>query len=270
MQLRSIWVRAVFVFGLVSCISMPQVAFMEDVQSDSITSAPRVAPGGSVPVRTRLANFGTDSRADVTIHYSVLTSGGEVLATETETLAVHTSASFIHNFLLPSGILPGSYKMLVSVSYGGQVAPAVSSFQFVVESSIFGVFLSDLFLYVMIALCSVVLVLAAIWFFEWRHHNSKRVHTYDHFPAQLRVYYEMVGGVIQEMRLHEGDRALTMASTISGLTINPVTGEVVNITGDPAVLIATLIGEYEKRFGKRVNLALGKGTSGFSIINPNS
>jgi hypothetical protein len=60
------------------------------------------------------------------------------------------------------------------------------------------------------------------------------------------------------MRTHEGDKALSMAAQIPGLTINNDTGRVLGLTGEPASIVAALVSNYEKRFGKRVNFAFGK------------
>ena len=73
------------------------------------------------------------------------------------------------------------------------------------------------------------------------------------------MYYEIIGDTIREMRSHEGDKALTMASNVPGLTVDPDTGRVLKLAGDPASIVASLIAAYEKQFGKHINLAFGKG-----------
>jgi hypothetical protein len=148
----------------------------------------------------------------------------------------------------------------VSIAYPDQKTPAVSSFPFSVEQDVGGVFLSDLLLYIGIALATAVVVTVAIGF------SSRAVPTvyedYSHIPHRTRIYYEIVSDVIREMRMYEGDRILVMAARVPGLEINSDTGRVISFTQDPASVVAALVKSFEMQFNKRVNFSLGKGVRG--------
>ena len=55
----------------------------------------RVAPGEFLPFSVKLLNFGGKRRVDVTITYQIIDSEGTEVFTESETIAVETTASFV-------------------------------------------------------------------------------------------------------------------------------------------------------------------------------
>jgi hypothetical protein len=245
---------------------IPLVSHAQSIQANSAIVSARIAPGESMPVRVQLSNFGSSSRVDATITYQVTDSTGLTVVSENETVAVETTATFIHTLTLQANTLPGSYKLLVSVAYSGQIAPAVSSYQFTVERKILGVFISDFLKYGFITLVSILFVLGLVWIFERYHHNRQLGHDYSHVPSKTRIYYEIIGDVIQQMRLHEGDTALKMATEVGGLHIDPNTGKVIEIDGDPATVVASLVSEYEQVFGKKINLSFAKNANGKAMV----
>lgn len=236
---------------------MPGVARMQDIQTDTQVSAPRIAPGESMPVRVKLSNFGSNARSDVVLTYDVISPDGKIVHTENETYAVETTASFIHTLTLPQDIVSGHYTVSVSIAYTGQKSPAVASYPFTVERKIGGIFVSDLMLYGGIACASVLFASAVAWVVT-RRGSPVGTEDYSDVPHEARIYYEVIGDIIRAMRTHEGDKALIMATQTPGLKINADTGRVLRLTEDPASVMAHLVREYEKQFGKRVNLAFGK------------
>ena len=250
-------------------MGVPSVAHLQDIQTDATIVASRAAPGENMPVRVRLSNFGDASRADGTITYAIVDSDGREVQSESETVAIETTATFIHSLLLPNSIQPGQYTVRVFVSYRGQQAPAVSSYPFTVERKIAGIFESDLLRYGIIALVSVLFVLGLVWIFEKYHHRAVARHDYSEIESKDRIYYEMVSDIIQQMRLHEGDKALLMAAKIPGLSIDTASGRVSHVEKDPATVVASLVSEYESVFGKHINLSL-KGMNGRAIVKSGS
>ncbi len=259
------------IFSIVAgSLLIPFIASAQDIYTDAFVVAPRSAPGESMPVRVSLSNFGSSTRADAIITYAVVDSVGHEVLSDTETVAVDTTASLIHYVLFPRSIQPGSYTMRVSVVYQGQQVPAVSSFQFLIERKIFGIFMSDFLRYGFISLMTLLLILGLVWIFEKYHHRTKIIHDYSEVPSKNRIYYQITADIIQQMRIHEGDKALDMVAQLPTLMINPNSGEVTSIIGDPAATIASLVVEYEKMFGKRVSLALGKKMQDHAIIKSKS
>jgi hypothetical protein len=258
--------RGTIIVGILFVCIVPWVTNAQNIHADSAQSSTRSAPGENVSVRIQLSNFGSENRADARVTYSVIDAAGHTLATESETEAVETTSTFIHSFALPQSIEPGHYyTMQVSVAYQGQQTPAISSYQFFVERKVFGIFISDLLQYISIVLVTIILILGLVWIFERYHHRRNLPDTYSNIPAKVRVYYEIVGDIIHQMQLHEGDSALEIANTIEGLHIEN-TGKVSELRGDPAVIVATLVSEYEKTFGKHVNFCLGKNTNCRALV----
>src|SRR5258708_1695569 len=240
-----------FVFG------NPLAGMAQDIQTNTLVVAPRAAPGESMPVTVRLSNFGLNQRADVTITYAVLDSLDHILVSENETVAVETTAVYARNILLPATLIPGNYTLKVTASYLGQQVPAGSSYQFKVERKIAGIFSSDLFNYGAVALAGIVLALGLTWLFKRPRAIERPSPHSSKIPRKGRVYYEIIAGVIQEMRLHEGDAALSLARAVSGLKLDEE-GNIRTIAGDPALIVASLVSQYEKVFGKRMNFCFGK------------
>jgi hypothetical protein len=237
--------------------AVPEQARMQDIQTATQVSPPRIAPGESMPVSVKLTNFGSSARTDVVVTYAVVSSDGTIVSTENETYAVETTASFLHTLTLSSDIRPGQYSVKVSIAYTDQKSPAVASYPFTVERKVVGIFLSDLVLYGLIAFAAAALMLGSVWLVR-RKRGSEISEDYSDVPRGVRVYYEIIGDTIRAMRAHEGDKALSMVAEIPGLTVNADTGHVLHITGEPASVVAALIAGYEKQFGKRINLAFGK------------
>jgi hypothetical protein len=256
-----------FLLG-VACIavnSAPQNLYAQDIQAQSIIHAPRIAPGETMPIQVRLSNFGTTARADVTITYTVLDKNKKEIVKDWESVAVETTATFIHSMTLPENITPGVYSVLVSVQYGGQKVPAVSQYDFTVEKKVLGIFYSDLLKYAIALLVSICTVGAAVWLYERTRKRTAFAPDYTHVSKTTRIYYEIIGDIIRQMRLHAGDRALTLANNVPGLSVDD-NGKISAIDGDPATVVALLVSDYEKKFGKPVNLSFEHNARRHAII----
>ncbi len=245
---------------------VPSATSAQEVQTEVLVSAPRVAPGESMSVRVRLSNFGSSSRVDAVIQYTVVDAAGEDVISNTETAAVETTASLVHTFTLPHSIEPGKYSMQVSIFYPGQQTPAVSSYHFIVEPKLLGIFRSDFLRYGIIALVAALFVLGLVWIFDRRLPRISADQDYSNVSKKEQVYYEIISDVIQQMRVHEGDRAVDMATKITGLTVDNNTGRVNHIQGDPALVVASLVASYEKNFAKKVNFSLGRKSLSKAIV----
>jgi hypothetical protein len=162
---------------------------------------------------------------------------------------------------------PGLYTARISVMYQGQTVPATASQQFTVERKIFGIFESDAIIGGII-LCAVALVfcLAGILFRRYRKASLFVRHEYAHVPKEARIYYEILSDIIQQMRYHDGDAAVDIAAKVPGLTLDSANGKVLAITRDPSEVTAAVIAQYQKTFGKKLNLSFADHGASHAII----
>ncbi len=63
----------------------------------------------------KLVNLGGKERMDVVLDYSITNSFGNVFLSKGETVAIETQASLVRYFILPDGIVPGTYEVNVVV-----------------------------------------------------------------------------------------------------------------------------------------------------------
>jgi len=217
----------------------------------------KIAPGEILPVSIELSNFGSDKRVDVIIIYKILDRNNNEVYSQSETVAVETTASFIKRIQLPNTIKPGQYTVVSSLNYPHQESPAVSSFQILVEEKIGGFFKNDLIIYSTLA-CAMVLIVIILFFVFARRSlkNYPHLHDYSDKPKDQMIYYEILIDIISQMRLRIGNDALEIAKDIPELEINEKNGLVINIGSEPAKIIALLISRYEKTSGKRVSFGL--------------
>jgi hypothetical protein len=244
--------------------SLPALVSAQEVQAENAALATRVAPGESLPLEIHLSNFGSNSRVDVTLLYQILDPSGSVMVSQTETVAVQTSASYIERVALPNSIPQGLYTARTTITYDGQQVPATATQQFSVEQKIFGIFVSDFWTYLAILCIAILLaVLLILFFLRYRKQTRFAPIDYSHIPRKGRVYYEIISDAIQQMRYHEGDRAIAVIiADIPGLVIDADSGRVMALTRDPSEIIAAIVSQYEHAFGKHINLSfVGAGES---------
>jgi hypothetical protein len=257
--------RWITVPTVVACIlfEAPLFSLAQELQTGNNALATRVAPGESLPLSTRLSNFGSNERVDVTIRYEIFDAKESLVLSQSETVAVETSASYLTHVQLPATMAPGLYSARISIIYNGQKVPATATQQFTVERKIFGIFESDFILDSLILLAvALVALLVGLVVRRYRRAGQFAAQEYPDVPKDVRVYFEIVSDAIQQMRYHEGDAALDIAAKIPGLSIDAATGRVLAISADPAAVIAATVSEYEKAFGKKLNLSfVGKGES---------
>ena len=233
--------------------------FIKAQTLSSESDSSKIAPGEVLPVSVKLVNFGSQQRVDVIITYIIFDKNGNHIYSDSETVAVDTTASFIKKIQLPENIKPGAYTVETSMQYPYQVAPAVSKFQIIVEEKIAGFFISDLILYGII-LAIIIIIAIVLTYFLSRKKPEFNIdyHDYSDKPKEKMIYYEILSDIIAEMRLRVGDDALKIAEDIPGLSINAKTGLVLDIKEESAKIIALLIARYEKILGQKVSFSLRK------------
>jgi len=212
----------------------------------------RVAPGEILPISVKLINFGGGQRVDVTIDYQILCSNNVVVFSQSETVAVETTASFVKNIQIPLDLSPGEYIASSKITYEGQEVPATSKFEFTVERKIAGIFISQLILYGIITLLIGIAFAVLSRLIIKRRASRLNPHEYSDVPKEERLFYEIISDIIMQMRYRAGDRAMEIASSIDGLVINKENGKVLEINKDPAEIVAVLILQYQKSFGKKM------------------
>ncbi|MCX6759614.1 MAG: hypothetical protein NT012_03580 [Candidatus Nealsonbacteria bacterium] len=212
----------------------------------------KVAPGEFLPISVKLINFGEGRRVDVDVDYQILNSNNVVVFSQSETVAVETTASFVKNIQIPLDLSPGKYIASSKITYEGQEVPAISKFEFTVERKIAGIFVSQFILY------GTVTILVGIVFAVLSRLIIKRracrlnPHEYSDVPKEERLFYEIISDIIMQMRYRAGDRALEIAGNIEGLVIGKENGRVLKINKDPAEIVAVLILQYQNSFGKKM------------------
>ena len=215
----------------------------------------RVAPGELIPVSVKLMNFGEGKRVDVTVNYQILDSRGTVVVTETETVAVETTASFIKNIQIPHDLLSGKYTAISNVVYEGQEALATSKFDFTVEKKIAGIFISQFIVYGTVTLL-IGIGFAIVSRLIMKHRASRiSPHQYLEIPKPDRIFYEIVSDMIAQMRYYAGEKAIEVAGDIGGLTIDKESGKVLKIDKDPSEIAALLLFQYGKHIGKKMKIS---------------
>ncbi|KPJ55181.1 hypothetical protein AMJ47_01555 [Parcubacteria bacterium DG_72] len=215
----------------------------------------RVAPGEFLPISVKLINFGKGQRVDVTINYQILNSNNELVFSETETVAVETTASFVKNIQIPLDLPSGKYVASSEIIYEGQKVPASSNFQFTVERKIAGIFVSQLIVYgIITVLIGILFAVVSRLIIKKRRASRLSPHEYSNVPKQERLFYELISDIIMQMRYYSGHKAIEIAENIDGLVVQEGSGKVLKINKDPAEIIALLILQYQKQIGKKMRV----------------
>jgi hypothetical protein len=215
----------------------------------------KVAPGEFLPISVKLINFGEGKRVDVDVDYQLLNSNSVVVFSQSETVAVETTASFVKNIQIPLDLPPGKYVASSKITYRGQEVPAISNFEFTVERKIAGIFVSQLILYGTVTLLVGIVFAVFSRLIIKRRASRLNPHEYSDVPKEERLFYEIISDMIMQMRYRVGDRAIEIAGNIEGLVISKENGRVLKINKDPAEIIAVLILQYQKSFGKKMTFS---------------
>jgi len=217
----------------------------------------RITIGEFLPISIKLLNFGSEKRVDVTIYYRILNNNNEEVYSESETVAVETTASFIKRIRIPFTTKPGLYSIETSLNYPGQEQPAVSSFSFTVEEKFGGLFKNELISYLILVFVIIFVIIFSIYLYiKWDKKYRTIFHDYSDKPKEQVIYYEILSDIISQMRLRIGDDAFKIAKNIPDLEVNDINGRVIDIKGEPAKIVALLVDRYEKVSGGRVNFSL--------------
>ena len=223
------------------------------VKTSGASLVSRVAPGEFLPISVKLVNFGKGQRVDVTINYQILCSHDKVVLSETETVAVETTASFVKNIQIPHNLLPGKYTASSNIIYEGQEVPATSKFQFTVERKIAGIFVSRLTLYGIITIFIGIVFAVISRLLIRRRFSRVKPYEYPKVPKKDRIFYEIISDIIMHMRSHIGDKAIELAGTIDGLIVKE-NGSILEINKDPAEITALLMIKYQKNLCRKVSI----------------
>lgn len=212
----------------------------------------KVAPGEFLPISVKLINFGEGRRVDVDVDYQILNSNNVVVFSQSETVAVETTASFVKNIQIPLDLPSGEYIASSKITYEGQEVPATSKFEFSVERKIAGIFVSQFILYGTVTILVGIAFAVLSRLIIKRRASRSNPHEYSDVPKEERLFYEIISDIIMQMRSHKGDQAIQIAGKIDGLVINEENGRVLKINKDPAEIVALLIFQYQKSFGKKM------------------
>ncbi|MCI5051334.1 MAG: hypothetical protein MRY57_03425 [Candidatus Pacebacteria bacterium] len=215
----------------------------------------KVAPGEDLPLQVQLINFGTpEERVDVVLNYSVKDETNKIVLTNTETVAVQTTASFVKNIYIPADFNSGTYTIDLVMAYRDQDFPAISQAQFKIQKKYFGFFLSDWLRAIPF------LIIPFIFAFFWGR-RKKNVTVlrpnYAHIPEDERTYYEIVHDIITSIHYHVGDREMNrIIKEVPGVTLDTTNMYIEELNGSVGTIIAQLIHEYEIITGKKANVIM--------------
>ncbi len=103
---------------LISWYAMGEVAASDASLeiSVSIVEGDIFGPGDSFHVIVVIRNCEAQGRIDVVVTYDVSDSGGNIVLTDSKTVAVETKSSFAEEFSLPGSIDEGTYLFRANVS----------------------------------------------------------------------------------------------------------------------------------------------------------
>ena len=190
-------------------------------------------------------------RKDLRLTYTLL-HGESVLAQSKVLRAIETQASFIDYMVVPENVDMGLYTVRVMIEdYENLHKETETTFTVVPNvnkvARLFGVL-------VLFGITVVILLLIVQIMYtrsRWKKMLYNR-HDYSNIPQEKRVYYEMISGVIAQMRARVGRKSISLAQTIDGLTVSDQ-GRVDSINRDPSEILAELVHAYKRKFGKNVN-----------------
>ncbi len=161
--------------------------------------------------------------------------------------------------VIPESAETGLYVINIKVSDYDRLSEEVSaSFHVVREKG------AQIKIYFLIVLGAVIFValLVITQIYMARNIKGRRhrlaPHEYPDVPEHDRLFYEIVSDTIMQMRYRAGDKAIELAQSIDGLTIDEKNGRVLKISKNPAKIIALLVLRYETLLGKKVSFALRK------------
>ena len=89
-----------------------------------------------------MVNFGNKTNLNVTLNYTITDSKNKIILREKEIVPVEIQNEFIKEFVLPSQITLGEYKLFVEINYEGQEKEATSQGSFEILSKKQGIFSS--------------------------------------------------------------------------------------------------------------------------------
>jgi hypothetical protein len=84
---------------------------------------------------TKILNLAGTQRMDISLKYEILNSGGEIISSKTETVAIETQASFVGNLKVPENAMPGSYSLqVILIANSQEEASGKDSFTVIEDS----------------------------------------------------------------------------------------------------------------------------------------
>ncbi|HJX50339.1 hypothetical protein A3K73_05605 [Candidatus Pacearchaeota archaeon RBG_13_36_9] len=91
---------------------------------------PQIILGENLTAKISLVNYGNKTNLNVTLNYTITDSNNKTILREKEIVPVEIQNEFIKEFVLPSQIALGEYKLFVEINYEGQEKEAVSQGSF--------------------------------------------------------------------------------------------------------------------------------------------
>lgn len=124
---------------LISSYDTNEVASSYDVSlsiSISLVEGDTFGPGDSFHAIVEIRNREAEGRVDVVVTYKVLNLDGDIILSDSKTVAVETKASFAEGFDLPVWIEEGPYSLMANVSTldGSKWSKSIHSFSVVYVS----------------------------------------------------------------------------------------------------------------------------------------
>ncbi|MFA5952963.1 MAG: hypothetical protein WC812_00020 [Candidatus Pacearchaeota archaeon] len=115
------------------------------------------SPGSDLTVVSKITNFGEVGRFDVILEYEITDLEGNIILSNSDSMAVETQFSNVQIFTIPDYLKRGRYLVSVKAKYNGEVA--VASHEFFVDRGLRTVLLDNLTLVVIFILLGILLIL---------------------------------------------------------------------------------------------------------------
>jgi len=107
-----------------------------DVKLDIPTAYSEVEPGGELRIQITLLNVGAPGIVDVFVRYVIKDLNGNIVYEETETFSVEKQISYSKSFNIRDNLDPGSYVVVVEVTYADSFAVSSQLFKVVEKKAL--------------------------------------------------------------------------------------------------------------------------------------
>jgi hypothetical protein len=116
---------------VISAIEVESANALFDIKLEVPAEYLTVLPGNKILASITIFSLGREGRVDTNVKYQIKNENGKIIFESEEVVAVDVQTSFVREFQIPSGALPGRYVLYVPVRYNGSSGSASQWFEVV-------------------------------------------------------------------------------------------------------------------------------------------